>query len=288
MIKKIIVCDFDETITTKDTVSILGSIPYYLKPDLQPNWEHFINIYSNCSNNIRTLPIFNGARKISNNNFRELFKDELEYQTKLKIKELSSIVELEKEKIFKGIDKNDIELLIIRDQLKSLVRKHCLKSLSLFDEIFIISLNWSKYFISQLTDVPTEYIYCNDLILGVNNKYTGEFSKDIITGVDKLEKLKNIIERYSNSQIWYIGDSETDLLPILYPGVYGILLLNPYDNQKKFDYITTSLLPLDKDAIHMFQTDHNCTSISIDIKDNGNFTMIKDWKYFLDVGSKKN
>ncbi|KAG0655818.1 hypothetical protein C6P45_002893 [Maudiozyma exigua] len=271
MSRNILICDFDETITVKDTIALLARLAYRVNPKLKPEWSHFEATYMNGYNELqhtylmdRCLPllsnIYMNHTKITDGNFQDLFQCEIKYQKLCRNIELNSMKEMEKYNVFKGITTQDVIDYV--DTLDELVIRqgflNCLKVLDIqLGQLYILSINWSREFIRNVISssyVRSSNIYCNALLHDTTRcRYSGLFSKQLLTGSDKIHTLQEICQCTGEDKtIWYIGDSETDLLSILYPEINGILLLDPEENEKKFNKITKEILGIESETLSKF------------------------------------
>lgn len=300
--KDVIISDFDETITKRDTISILGELPYLLKPGLKPRWSHFEETYMNSyhafqkmcqdpacmGDSKRSLPLMpEPSCQISVSNFSVLFEDEMRFQTNKRLLELSSTTEMAKYEIFKDISHSQV-----RDYVKekfqgdsSLVRRGFEDFMTFIKtaDFYIVSVNWSAEFIQQVTGkdlITLGHIYCNKL-LSDGDVYTGQFSNSLLTGSDKIVVLNKILNQYDNDEdhrYWYIGDSETDVLGILHPKMNGVLLLDPRTEGKKFKKLTTEILGLPADEVSKFAEDHLIGYLKCYEKNrDNNVYLVKSW-----------
>lgn len=270
----VVISDFDETITKKDSIAVLGQLPYYGNPKKFPKWTHYTDNYMQGFTKYinqapsRHLPLLNcvSNKIISNENYTALFDEEFKYQDYLRKIELYSTNELSKLNHFTGtkhlipsyvehcLNNGSLE---IRDGLQSfLAHLH-----SQNDTFYILSINWSKEFIIEcISDerLNRHNIFCNALEVK-GSEYDGRFSNELLTGSDKVLYIDRIIERESKGtdgcKFWYIGDSETDLLSILHPGINGILLLDPEENMVKFEKVVKNILGVDESSIQFFLQD---------------------------------
>lgn len=292
-----LICDFDETITIKDTIGTLAKLPYLIKSNMKPEWKHFEDKYMAGYGQLhsfyldkRKLPLLStlNTLKITREKFHTMFNQEIEYQKSYRNIELNSINEIEKYKVFSNITLEDVRSYVrtINNDTDHLIREGFLECLANHnitkDDLYIISINWSREFIQY--NIPSKYIentniYCNNLIIE-NNIYNGDFSKGLLTGSDKLDCLSKLLDREisKDSRIWYIGDSSTDLLPILYTSVNGILLINPKENEKKFLDIITTIFGQVFDEITDYVKDDNIGIRKLIEKENGTaFYIAKTW-----------
>lgn len=269
----ILISDFDETITLRDTIAIFASLPYLKNAKLKPTWSFFVdnymkgwNIYHKQSPP-RGLPIINQIRKpLSMQNFKSLLQHEFEYQEFCRKIELHSTCKVLDYGIFSNLSTKDVQLfakcqlenkeIILQDGFKELLASQFVKA----ENFYIISINWSKTFIYNVINeasINIENIFCNDLLVQ-NKKSLGMFPNTLLTGSDKIATLEDIMlnkinSSGSNNIVWYIGDSETDILPILHPRVNGILLLDPSAHKEKFDKLTKVILGIDEIILDNFK-----------------------------------
>lgn len=279
----ILLSDFDETITLKDTIGILASLPYRKKTKLKPEWSFFVDNYMQGWNNYhkqfppRVLPLINQIKKpLSLENFKSTLQQEFDYQAFCRKIELNSTNKLSEFGLFSNLNNDDIRLfandqvksktVVLREGFKELLRSKLIKP----EFVYIISVNWSKAFIYNIINedvLKMENIFCNDLVMH-HEQYSGMFSNNLLTGSDKIVTLETILRSKTNTLgqknniFWYIGDSETDLLPILHPLVNGILLLNPKENIKKYNKITKVILGIDAMILEKFES-HDISIVEI-------------------------
>ncbi|SMN22180.1 similar to Saccharomyces cerevisiae YCR015C Putative protein of unknown function [Maudiozyma saulgeensis] len=307
MFRNILICDFDETISIKDTISAFARLAYLVKPPTFPNWSHFETTYMEGYNRLqpkysqnRTLPLLKNLgsnNRITEENYNVLFGLEIEYQKLCRNIELNSIQEMEKYDLFKGISLRDVSNYVgslLNGEVNSIMRKgftECLRTLKIdIDNLFVISINWSREFIQDTITkeyISSSNIYCNDLLLDQKEDtkyvYRGDFSKSLLTGSDKIRVLNKLCDDKNENQknlnkFWYVGDSETDLLCILNPRVNGVLLLDPQEDKKKFLKLTMDILGLEIDIINNFMNDSDLRSLVLVEKQNGNLSyLVKTW-----------
>ena len=282
--RNVIISDFDETITKKDSILVFGQLPYYKDPEKFPKWTHYTGNYMQGWNKyihqapLRDLPLLDCAptETISNENYTRLFGKEIQYQDYLRRIELYSTNELSRLNHFTGIkhlipeyvnyclNNKSVE---IRDGFQPFLNR----IYSHNDTFYVLSINWSNEFITEVINderLITSNVFCNSLELK-DSEYNGVFSNKLLTGSDKILCINHIIRNESKSinecKFWYIGDSETDLLSILHPSINGILLLNPSENMTKFGKIVKHTLGVDQYYINEFLQD-NVSIIKLPIK----------------------
>lgn len=269
----VIIADFDETITNKDTTCILGQLPYALNPKLEPGWTHFVDVYyehyesfqSNIKNRVLPLLPLGKETVITDANFIQLFHSEIEFQTKKRSLELSSTSEIEALNIFKGVKHEDV-LSFVDKNLRgstSLPRPGFTDFISLVpqEHFHIVSVGWSPEFIKYIIGnerIRPDHIVCNNLI-SHGNEYTGQFTNKLLTGSDKIKVVEKIVSDYDGKEgghcLWYVGDSDTDILSVLFPNINGVLLIDPIVEPKKFEKITVQLLGLPQNEMDTFAHD---------------------------------
>ncbi|CEP62227.1 Cto1p LALA0_S05e00716g [Lachancea lanzarotensis] len=296
MTRHVLATDFDETITDKDTISVLAELPYLYKSYNVP-WTHFLDTYKQGNQKFepapRKLPILDlWARHpdqlITAGNFDRVFRSEVEFQKSLRPIELNSIRELEAMGAFEGVTIEEVQKF--SKNRTFLLRDGFLEAWKAVADVHIISVNWSKIFIQSLLDsaaerrslevssMPPVQIACNDLI-AEEGKLSGKFDKVVVTGFDKLEKLRMLVQNSSQKEtIWYVGDSETDILPILYPGVNGVFLLDPAENAKKLTKIT-SVMGVPANYLAKFAA-QKLDIVEVPCKKTGMLYFVKNWRAF--------
>ncbi|CDO92000.1 unnamed protein product [Kluyveromyces dobzhanskii CBS 2104] len=211
MLRRILVLDFDGTITISDTTSVIGQAVYSLKK-LSVAWTHYTKMYEECH-----VPKPKGLGP-------DAWDKVCDYERESRACELRSIDELELQNHFEGVVIRDLLQLVkqkveLRPGLHDIMKK--------YDETFVISLNWSKDLIHDLTAIPKANIFCNDLLSRDNEVYSGQFTKQILTGCDKYEVLKQICDISKNGpelKVTYIGDSFGDLPCVLAENVTGYII----------------------------------------------------------------
>lgn len=292
----VIVADFDETVTNRDTTCILGQLPYILDPKLKPAWSHFVNVYYEhyqkfqSSINNRVLPLLPVGEKttITDANFTQLFNAEIEFQTRKRLLELTSTTEIESHNVFKGIKHEQVHSFLKNNFQgpDSLLRPGFSNFISSIakDSFHIVSVNWSPEFIKYVIGnekIHFNHIACNSLISN-GNEYTGQFTNDLLTGSDKIKVVQQILSYYNTKEndycLWYVGDSDTDLLSVLFPNINGVLLIDPIREPEKFQKITVQLLGLSQEYMDEFARDSSLGWYTCCTKQGGKAVyIVKSW-----------
>lgn len=266
----IVVSDFDETITTKDTISLILN---ECNGDSHKYTDYYLNIYKKYKNHYkRILPLIDYNNYLNEIEFQNYCKDNIE---------LLSIDYMIHEKAFNDINSNDLYLLgkknniLIRDGFNNfLLNNHN-------NPFYILSINWSKEFINGMINITNMIsdIYCNDLLI-TNSNYNGNFSKKIISGYDKLLKLQDLL--INDDKIVYIGDSDTDLLSILSINIIGIII---HINDIKLNYLINLIYGNNNTYINdLLKNYHNNNLQYINLTFNDNIVYIaRDWYAINDI-----
>ncbi|OWB56180.1 hypothetical protein B5S28_g2071 [[Candida] boidinii] len=252
----LIISDWDDTITARDTIGLIFRAIKKVKPDSEYDADHFISIYKTQHD------LFLDSKK----DFltRDTVTKEIEYQKQVKAVELSSVNEMIKVKYVENIPKSTFihecdEVKIksgfskffdgLLNQNSLIASKSDISSLP----FIVLSVNWTSCFIEEyfekhfnirdMLDKETFKIICNefefddstglstgnilDYIKGINDE--NFVLKDIRTGYDKLLVTEYILNRYkmdkSNKRSVYLGDSATDVLSMIKCGK-GIIMRN--------------------------------------------------------------
>ncbi|CCD24433.1 Cto1p NDAI_0D01200 [Naumovozyma dairenensis CBS 421] len=301
----IIISDFDETITTRDTTSLVASLPYKVKQGLSPPWSYFKDKYmdacveykkenANCIQN-RKLPLLPFLDVSRNHGFRSAFNAEFVYQSDSKFVELKSISEIEEYNLFKGITHHQVQeyasnLLNEEDPLIRPGFMNFISSNVKPENFYIVSVNWSKEFIYSIlryANIDPSHIFC-DHLLSSGSEYTGIFSKELMTGCDKANILDTILLSRSNdldllsknTRVWYIGDSETDILPLLHPSVNGAILINPLHELKKYLTISRDVLGASASVVESFMNVDREYIKVVDKSATTSVYFVKSWDAF--------
>ncbi len=220
---KAIVMDWDDTITNKDTIQLVAEAAYITTPKFPRDWSHFAELYySNY--------------KLYTENFgvRNTLKDEFEFQKGLKQIELSSVNEYVGLQLFK-----DVTLKTLEDQASKVEIKPNFFQVfkKLYDSkvpVIILSCNWTSVIMSKIFkdhgfEQDENFQIITNEFEHINDKLTGQVKEDISirTGADKVEHVRKLLKELNNSGIqdavYYIGDSATDILPMLEVD-YGIII----------------------------------------------------------------
>ncbi|CCK71595.1 Cto1p KNAG_0H01810 [Huiozyma naganishii CBS 8797] len=280
--RRVLISDFDETITEEDTIKVLGRLPYKLDPDFEPKWEHFSDNYMegwsrfSVESPQRELPLAQLTHGgITIGNYKRILKSEFDYQHFNRKIELNSTNELTKCNVFQGITLEQMEHFARSCLLDGTVRirrgfQELLTTKFDRENFYILSVNWSKEFIGFCVGedkIDPANISCNTLKL-VNGTYDGAFTNTVVTGSDKVVTLERLLQPegktlFNDDDIWYVGDSETDILSILHPLVNGVLLLDPSENAKKFTKITGAVLGINEGLLQDYMTNPNTEAVEL-------------------------
>jgi phosphoserine phosphatase len=211
--RPLIVVDFDETITAKDTISILAHFSYArnLPSDIPP-WSHFTTAYMDDYARHKTANATYQATSL---------EDKTKQLASLKPVELTSLDRISKAGVFAHLTKEELQagakaMVQVRDHARQVL-------LSNIENVFILSVHWSKdWIIGSLRPLPIlpTSVLSNDFVFR-NGISTGEIIPSIVTADDKLKTFRQLQDKNSWSFSIYIGDSETDLLCL---GLYYVSL----------------------------------------------------------------
>lgn len=203
---RVAVADWDETITCHDTIQHVAAAAYARKPHYRPHFDHFTEVYAAAYNEF--------ARTATP---EPSFAGELRYQKQLRKVEMALINEIERLRLFQGMEPLDLQRQAVHAQLQphfvEFARVCQLRAVPLV----ILSLNWSHVFIEAalrlhgvlLSNVE---IISNDLEFS-DNVATGLFDRAVTvrTGADKLAAVQKI----GVDGMLYVGDSRSDVLAIV-------------------------------------------------------------------------
>lgn len=214
----ILVLDWDETITTKDTTSLIAQIAETNSPKEVP-FLYFTNKYLASYGDLENLFQSEYGRINS-------IETEIHFQRQLKNVELESINRLEHHDFFKGVHIRKFREVAKQIELKA----NCAEVLRNWTQpIYVLSINWCKTLIEErlhLEGIKNVNVLANDLQLE-NDITTGKFDvgTNIRTGYDKLQILKRLRIDHPNEKLIYVGDSHGDVLPIIEADI-GVVIEN--------------------------------------------------------------
>ncbi|CAI4216300.1 unnamed protein product [Parascedosporium putredinis] len=167
-----IVLDFDGTITTSDTIGILGehAISFHKRhrgDDFSDAWKHILREYSNdYSDYVSNYPVPEEER-VS-------FDAEVQFLNGLEDLDLVSVTRVEESGIFDGISPFDFHadgVAAIRER-RVILRPGIAKLLALAADrawpVYVVSVNWSRDFIEgALQHLGAEmHIFSNQIVAG--------------------------------------------------------------------------------------------------------------------------
>lgn len=301
--RHILLSDFDETISKDDTIGILAQVAYQLKPHFKPPWSHFVDFYEKTRTTLGDCTIRKGSllpnliqeevtKRYSRVEYVQMLDSKFGNQDFDRRIEMASTNEIARLGLFSGIDTSRL-IAFVEKKYKCETPERCLlrddfiefaSHLMDWRDFYIISANWSKEFIHTLMNQRSfefENIYCNNLI-SRDGIYTGNFSNKLLCGQDKYDIVSHIVGTVftykQEERLWYIGDSETDLLAIFHPDVNGVLVLDPSQKPKKFSRIVLEFLGVEEMVVESFcHGDRNCSVVCYE-KFNGNCVYLsKSW-----------
>ena len=248
---RLVIADWDETLTEKDTISVLAQAP---STSIKP-FTHYGDIYGDAYTSYTKQ--FGPCKTL---------EDHIAFQKGMRPIEMSSIDALEADRYFAGISKSDIEQAAEKVKLRPGAvefLKHC-QSAKL--KVVILSVNWSRIFIDATLrryGIPVadgfESTKSQWNVKIIANEF--EFHKGITTGIwqtpdirtseDKLRYVEELKQSLTSSvldklhihmqvqatinnenledadnadalgieggseNVMYIGDSATDLFPLV-------------------------------------------------------------------------
>lgn len=238
MSQKILVADWDETITVSDTTSTIANVAYKHKPGLRP-FQDFTRIYLDALA-AYTSQFEEGACAV--------FETELMYQKGLKNVDMTSIAALVHSGIFQGLtpalfaeEAGEIELKPgFLEFVEKLGGEH----------FYILSISWSRTLIEAVLKfhgIQNFTVLANEFEVDMHGITTGNFvAEEIRTGYDKLLELRKIREKIQPAaKLVYVGDSRGDVLPIMESDI-GIVI----EGGKASDFVETRKLEKLEDGIY--------------------------------------
>lgn len=240
------VTDFDETITTEDSMELVGAAAYKHKPEFSPGWDYFANAYAadfkeHC---------YGQNNNINDNNSK--LETELECEERLQrgmhVVEHKSVQRVEDSGLFRGVP---LECMLkeainvkLRDGWWQLYEQLSSGGIP----VVVASVNWSAELIGEvmrrghdiafgdsIKEKPSTncaQVFANQMEIDCDGFFTGRMKSVLRTGVDKqllLRELKetlkdeNVIKGTADGStlatrpglVCYCGDSGTDFLALV-------------------------------------------------------------------------
>ncbi|KAI9024422.1 HAD-like domain-containing protein [Phycomyces nitens] len=231
----LVLVDFDQTITIKDTIELLANTALRLTKS-KLTWDYFVDAYMRDYDKV----------------IHKTFLDPTAKEHALAKAEQNSLTRVTANEVFKGLKRQDL-LDAGRREASRCLRPgviDALKQISPSDQLHIVSLNWSKDWILGFLDplgLSQAQIHCNDLVYGKDGLSTGVIEQRILTTRDKQREMDHIVRQSQHTSTVYIGDSLGDLLPLINADI-GVIIGN---NQSLADAIRQhgfSLEPLSSNA----------------------------------------
>ncbi|KAF1914899.1 HAD-like domain-containing protein [Ampelomyces quisqualis] len=219
------ILDWDGTITNKDTLDALVNIAAATKPTFPTHdrWESVVEAY--MADYTATL-----EKLAPGGVFPTTIADEKRLLNDMKAVEQRSLDRVFCSQIFEGLTQETLDEGA-RKALESgevALRPGCVDFLhsvlsqanSETDSLHILSVNWSRYFISSCLrtagiDIDSRLVFANEFTgIAEGTSSIGEISltaaSKLIASEDKLHILKYLRER-SSAPVVYVGDSWTDI-----------------------------------------------------------------------------
>lgn len=206
MSNRVLVCDWDETITVEDTTALVVQTAYNNKQNL-PAFDTFLRIYSAA------------AQAFGAQNWRRTsIDDEITYQRRAHSVEMASIGAIERARIFRGLTLAQFAAQAPQVTLRPGFKNAVATVKTTQCPIYIVSINWSKTLIQAALayhGVSGIEVVANDLEVDSLGITTGRFDlADIRTGADKMDALARIRGAHPECALVYVGDSSGDVLPL--------------------------------------------------------------------------
>lgn len=214
--------DFDETLTSTDTLSHLVATAYTLQgPDvLLPPWDYFSSTY---------LCDYDTYAKQFPAESRRTLEEEQRFLEGLRGAERASVERVEEAGVFRGLDRG----VLVRDaaRMGGMMREGWEEVVrGVVGErgwVVVVSVNWSRAWIREcLVGVEEEEVrvFANEFVVGEDgrtsgrlDRWFGEVEGGIWTAGDKVKVMRDFIGggEQKEALVVYVGDSVTDLLCLL-------------------------------------------------------------------------
>lgn len=233
------ILDFDGTITEKDTIDHLVSIPtagdLVTHPNTWSNWKKLVSVYAKEHGDYI-------ATRLPDRNAHTPRRQEEELLEGLRPIEERSLARVFTRGIFFRITGSELEngawelietkKIKLRTGCHSFLERVSRKSTA--EKVSVLSVNWSSIFVSTCIEAGCCYVdpdteediipevYANEFTgvrYGSNDRSTGEIMSHhehrILTAEDKLRQMRTIRDEAGTAQCVYVGDGWQDLLCLL-------------------------------------------------------------------------
>jgi phosphoserine phosphatase len=208
-----LILDFDETLTRKDTIELLASAAYRLRPPHLPPlppWRHFVDAY---------MEDYNAHVAARPKSQRKSIKDEFDFLDSLLPVERASIRRIEAAGIFQGLRFDTIAAEAAKTvELRPGVMELCAAALRGGVKVQVLSVNWSQAWIrGALKQGEVPPVFSNELETDAEGVTTGWILR--VMGDDEGIWTAGHKERWlrenTHGRRVYVGDSATDLRCLL-------------------------------------------------------------------------
>ncbi|RHZ47466.1 hypothetical protein Glove_579g21 [Diversispora epigaea] len=269
----LLVCDFDETITQRDSTCKVAELAYKKRAqqgkcspsddcflDCPPPWSYFVEKYFK-------------ERKEHIKHWGEThpetsLEDHYKLLGSLREVEIASMERVEKYNCLSGIHRNELfeqgRRIEKRDYATEVLKIYSTKHNNNQDNnLYILSTNWSRdMLLGSLKDsvrIEKEHILSNNLVFNETDCTAGILKKEVLTGLDKLA-IFNKLNIPEGTISVYIGDSDTDLPCMLYANI-GIIMgnnvtLTKYCNKFGIEIIDGLVKNIDKINLNSKRKQH--------------------------------
>ncbi|RLV94999.1 hypothetical protein JA1_001335 [Spathaspora sp. JA1] len=212
---RLVISDWDETITTKDTIKYVAETAYLNKPDCAPPFSHFTNLYLDAY-----------SKYSQSFGPRTNLDQEIKFQAGLTEVENTSIQALVNHKIFSGLNKLQFRSQASKIELRPGFVEFLTKCQELDIPFVILSVNWTRIPIIECLKLHG-FVVDDEKLKVISNEFvfeqqagqseeltTGEWDKSIALRISQ-DKLKIVQGLRKGKELIYIGDSSNDLLSLL-------------------------------------------------------------------------
>lgn len=219
----LLVCDYDETITLRDSVCKIAELAYEKRArqgkcppsngpctlECPPPWSYFVEKYFKEREE--------HIRRWHETHPETSLEDHYKFLGSLRVTEIKSMERVEKYECISGLESNELfeqgKKVEIRDCVTEVLKRYTNQCNEKGSNLYILSTNWSRdMLLGSLNElvIKKEHILSNDLVFSEVDCTTGKLKKDVITGLDKLA-IFNKLQIPKGTISVYIGDSNTDL-----------------------------------------------------------------------------
>ncbi|KAG7196250.1 uncharacterized protein KQ657_000263 [Scheffersomyces spartinae] len=215
-IPKLIISDWDETVTVRDTIATVAQVAYTAKPEYPKPFDHYVNVYT------QLYKAYVSDWRSKGNQYPTVdLESEEEFQRHFHQVEVSSVKAIETDGLFKDVPVKSFNGVTV--DIDQGFKAVALEAAAMSIPLVILSINWTELIIYNTLrkhKIPVLKVIVNRLQTNTaKDRLTGSWDPrwEIRTAFDKRRWVQRLMKEHNiaKEDIWYVGDSLTDLLAML-------------------------------------------------------------------------